>query len=265
LKKKIFPLLVLLVSLANVSFGQNAPTEEEPIIAERPGFTNPPQLVPFKRLQIETGIYYEYDIVKESGLSTDNFLYPTTFLRYGLSKVVELRAEVDIAGVSTSFNGIRNTETGLNPIILSTKVYLTKQKRQFPETALVASLALPYFGRSDFLPQYPAPGLAFYCMNTFSEKFNLGYNLGMQWNGNDANPTSYLSICPAYNFSSKVGGFVEVYSFFTKYQIPDFRCSAGLSYIPIPNLQFDVYGGPGIAGSLTNYFISAGISIRLPR
>jgi hypothetical protein len=87
----------------------------------------------------------------------------------------------------------------------------------------------------------------------------------MQWNGSDANPKSYITIAPTYNFTKKFAGFIEEYSYFSKGSVPDFRCDAGLTYDPVKNLQLDIYGGPGIAGPVKNYFISAGIALRLPR
>ncbi len=258
--KCIFAAILSFV-IVHFSFAQ----DDNTIIAERPGFTNPPQVVPKKSIQIESGFYYEYDKDKNSGIETGNYLYPGTLFRYGLLKRMELRLEIDAAGLTTTINGNKSTVSGLNAVTIGSKIYICKQKKVRPETAFVFSLTLPYFGKDVFRPQYPAPGLAFYCMNTLNDKSNIGYNLGMQWNGNDANPVIYFSFSPAYNFSSKFGGFVEIYSFFAKGQIPDFRSSAGISYIPIPNLQLDVYGGPGIAGPFTNYFISAGVSLRLPR
>ena len=264
MNKIIFVVFFLLV-FVRLSSSQDD-SNDNTIIGERPGFTNPPQVVPLKSLQIESGFNYEYDKIKETGIKTDNYLYPTTLLRYGLMKNLELRLQFDIAGQTTTLpDGSKASLSGLNPIIIGTKIYICKQNKLRPESALVFSLTLPYIGKQEFSPQYPAPGVALYFMNTLNSKSNIGYNFGMQWSGNDANPTSYVSICPAYNITSKLGTFVEVYSFFTKGQIPDIRSSLGFNYIPIPNLQFDVYGGPGIAGTVTNYFISAGISLRLPR
>ena len=85
-------------------------SQEQPdnIIAERPGVTNPPQTVDLKKLQIESGFYYESDKIKNTDLKTYNYLYPTTLIRYGLLKNFELRLQVDIAGISTSPATISN-------------------------------------------------------------------------------------------------------------------------------------------------------------
>lgn len=265
--KKIYSLLVGLLIISTIPLYAQDNSEQDLIVAERPGFTNPPLTLKPKQLQIESGFYYEADKVKGTDIKTDNFLYPTTLFRYGMMKNFELRLQVDIAGISTytSAPGSRVSLSGLNPLIIGAKIYLFPQKKLRPETAFVFSLTLPFIGKKEFRPNYLAPGMAFYFLNTINKKWNIGYNIGMQWNGNDANPLGYSSVSPTYNFSDKVSGSIELYSYFLKGQIPDYRLDVGLAYIPIPNLQFDIYGGPGIAGPLTNYFISAGISLRLPK
>jgi hypothetical protein len=265
LLKKIYCLLSGLFLLSTVSlFAQNDSTEDF-ISPERPGLTNPPSVVPKKHLQIESGFYYESDKIKNTDIKTDNYLYPTTLFRYGLMKNFELRLQVDIAGFSNSVGTNKLTESGLNPVIIGAKFYICGQKKARPESAFVFSLTLPYLGRDDFQPQYPAPGLAFYFLNTLNNKWSIGYNLAMQWSGNDANPTSIVTFSPAYNISKRVSAFGEIYGYFQKYSVPDIRCDAGIAYIALPNLQLDVSAGPGLAGPTTNYFVSAGISIRLPR
>jgi outer membrane putative beta-barrel porin/alpha-amylase len=256
--KTLFSAAILLT--AHILFSQT----EDIISPERPGFTNPPSTVIQKHLQIESGIYYEYDKVKDTEFKTDNFLYPATLFRYGLLNNIELRLEADIAAISWAEGNIKQSESGLNPIIIGTKIYICKQKKSRPETAFMFSLTLPYFGRESFQPNYPAPGFALYFQNIINSKLSIGYNLGMQWSGNDANPVSYITFSPGFSFTKKIGGFIEAYSYFSKGAVPDFRCDAGLTYTPVKNLQFDVYGGPGISGPTKNYFISGGISLRLP-
>ena len=241
-------------------------TKTEPIVAERPGFTNPPQTMAKKQFQIESGFYYEADKIKNTDIKIDNFLYPTILFRYGLIKNIELRLEVDYAGISTSSSSSDKVSlNGLNPVIVGAKFYLFEQKKARPEAAFVFGLTLPYIGKKDFRPKYAAPLLAFYFQNTLNRKWSIGYNAGMQWNGNDAVPTSFLTFSPTYNISKKVAVSAEIYSYYSDVQQPDFRLDAGLAYIPLPNLQIDIYGGPGLSGPTTNFFISAGISLRLPK
>lgn len=239
--------------------------DDDVISPERPGFTNPASVVSPKQFQIESGFYFESDKIKGSDIKTNIYLYPTTLLRYGIIKNVELRLQVDVAGTSTSSElGSGPALSGLNPVIIGTKIYLFPQKKARPETALTFSLTLPYIGKKEFVPDYPAPGIGLNFQNELTSKVTIGYSLGMQWNGFDANPKSFITFSPGYNFTKKIAAFVEMYSYYSKGQIPDFRCDAGVTYTPLKNLQLDVFGGPGIAGELTNYFISAGIALRLP-
>jgi hypothetical protein len=263
--KKLILFFVLTITSIVPLLAQDS-LKVEPIVAERPGFTNPPQTLAKKQLQIESGFYYEADKIKNTNIKIDNFFYPTTLFRYGLIKNIELRLEVDYAGISTSSSSTDKVSlNGLNPVIVGAKFYLFEQKKARPEAAFVFGLTLPYIGKKEFRPMYVAPSLAFYFQNTLNRKWSIGYNAGMQWNGNDAVPTSFLTFSPTYNFSKKVAGSLEIYSYFSDTQVPDFRLDAGLAYIPLPNLQIDIYGGPGLSGPTTNFFISAGISLRLPK
>jgi hypothetical protein len=259
LKAKILISAVLFLS-SNFLFSQT----EDIISPERPGFTNPPSTIPQKHLQIESGIYYEYDKFKESGVQTDLYLYPTTLVRYGLLKNIELRLQADVASLSVNDGQTKVSGSGLNPVILGTKIYICTQKNLRPESAFMFSLILPYLGRKSFLPDYPVPGFALYFQNTINNKFNIGYSVGMQWTGTDTNPISYFTVSPGYSITKKISCFIEEYSYFIKGTVADFRCDAGLTYTPIKNLQLDIYGGPGISGPSKNYFISGGISLRLP-
>jgi len=266
MEKHLLILTIIIIFFNSLMVVSQEQPDIDNIIAERPGVTNPPQTVDLKKLQIESGFYYESDKIKNTDIKTDNYLYPTTLLRYGLLKNFELRLQVDIAGISTSTTGSnRISASGLNPFIIGGKIYVCEQKKLRPETGFVFGLTLPFTGKQEFRPKYITPAMAFYCLNTINNKWNIGYNIGMQWNGNDANPVYNLSICPGYNFSGKVSGFAEIYSSYLSGEIPDYRCDAGLTYTPIPNLQLDVYGGPGISGPTNNYFISAGISFRTPK
>jgi hypothetical protein len=253
--------------LISLSLAATLKAQDDDVInPERPGLTNPPSVVTPKKIQIESGFFYESDKVKDTELKTDNYLYPTTLFRYGLMKNIELRLEVDVAGVSRSDGGTKlSSVSGLFPVIVGTKFHLFDQKRSRPEAAFVFMLALPYFGKDEFRPAYPAPYVSFFFQNTLSKKTTLGYNLGMLWNGNDPNPTAIATISPSYNFTKKLSGFVELYSFYSKGSVPDFRCDGGFAYIALPNLQLDVSGGVGIAGPTSNYTISAGIAFRLPK
>jgi len=262
MNKILLTVFFLLVSI-HFSFSQG----DDPISPDRPGYTNPPSVVPLCKFQVESGFNYEYD--NSAGLLTKNILEPTTLLRYGILKNFEIRIEVDIASQS-SVPLLNNGDPvipvrGLAPIIIGTKYYICKQKNARPETAFSLSLTLPYFGNVNFRPQYAAPGFAFLFQNTFSEKFSIGYNAGMQWNGSDANPTSLVTFALNYNLTKKIGVFAELYSFFTKSQVPDHRSDFGLTYLVLNNLMIDVSGGPGISSISPNYFINGGISLRLPR
>ena len=102
MRKYFYLYLALLIYSFPLSAQDNQ--DEDMIIPERPGFTNPPQTVEKGKIQIESGVYYESDKIKNTDIKTENYFYPTTLFRYGLMKNIELRLEVDITGQSTTTN-----------------------------------------------------------------------------------------------------------------------------------------------------------------
>src|SRR5438105_4324839 len=141
---------LILLSIFSCVYSQS----DDPISPDRPGYTNPPSIVPVCKFQIESGFNYEYD--NSTGVQAKNYLMPATLMRYGLLKNFEIRIEVDITRQSSLvFPGEQATTIrGLAPIIIGTKYYICKQKKARPETAFSLSLTLPYFGNEAFRPQY---------------------------------------------------------------------------------------------------------------
>lgn len=251
---------IILLSITRFIFSQG----DDPISTDRPGYTNPPSVVPKHSFQIESGFNYQYD--NSTGDQAKDYTEPTILMRYGLLKNFEVRVEFDVfeQDSRSPVTGM-HYQHGLAPVIIGTKYYISKQKGGWPETAFSFNLTLPYFGYRFFRPQYAAPAITFLFQNTFSEKFSIGYNAGLQWNGNDANPTGTGTFALGYNFTKKLSGFAEIYSYYLEGQTPDYRTDAGFAYLVSNNFQVDISGGHGITNISPDYFINAGISLRLPR
>jgi len=257
--KKTSLFLILLLYITTLTVSQTI----DPISPDRPGFTNPPDIVLPHHFQIESGFNYQYD--NSTGLQSKSYLMPTTLFRYGINQNFEIRLEIDIASQTYQTLSGESSLRGLAPIIIGTKYHIADQKKALPQTSFLFSLVLPYFGNEFFRPQYPAPGFSFLFENALNKKFILDYNAGLQWNGNDANPIASVNFSPAYNITKKLNVFAEIYSYFLKGQVPDYRADGGFAYLPANNIQLDISGGHGITSISPDYFISAGISIRLPR
>lgn len=246
MKKFLFLALFLIV------FKLNA---QESIQTDRPDQTESPAIVPQKHLQVEAGILYE-KISKDA----ENISHPTILWKYGVNDHFELRMETELASQTNQFQKI----SGLVPLTFGLKVKLIEEKNAIPTVSFLGHLTTNTLGSKKLQTNHLAPSFRFLFQHTLSERLNLGYNFGAEWNGESPDATGIYTISSAYAFSEKLGGFVEFYGFLNKYQTADHRLDAGLTYLLNNDLQLDISSGIGLSNISPDYFISCGISYRFP-
>jgi len=61
---------------------------------DRPDQTESPDILNKNNFQIESGLFYEKDN-SESGAKIENFNLPEILMRYGLSRIIEIRLSVN--------------------------------------------------------------------------------------------------------------------------------------------------------------------------
>ena len=132
-----------------------------------------------------------------------------------------------------------------------------------PEIAFLGGIVLPFTAKESFKPDHLAPNMRLAFAHTLSERVSLGYNLGVEWDGESANPSYFYSASLGAALNEKTGFFIESYGWLTSEPKAAHLLDAGLTYLLLPNFQFDVSGGIGIQNSIDN-FISLGITCRLP-
>ena len=240
-----------------------AQNDVPPLVTDRPDQTESAVLVPHKYLQIETGFVMENnetDMIKHRA-----FAYNTTLLRYGLLKNFELRLGIDYLGLKENYNNpdsITNI-SGFSPLFTGFKIKIIEEDGWIPEIALLGGLALPFTASEDFKTDYTAGNIRFAFSYTLSDRFSLGYNLGVLWNGQTAIPDYFYSISLGVGITDKIGMFVESYGFIPKAGKATNLLDAGFTFLLLPNFQLDASGGIGLENNI-GYFISAGLTYRLP-
>ena len=247
--------LLLIVSVKNYSQTLDA------IVPDRPGQTNPPNIVPVGIVQLETGFSRESSKIDD--ILTTNFLYNTSLLRIGILENCEIRLIFEYAGTKIDSPAQSSTINGFNPISIGTKLAVCPEKGIIPQTSLNVSVGLPYFGRQEFRPAYLAPSFAFLMQNTLSDRYSLGYNLGLQWDGNQPNATAVYSISLSINVLENFGVFAEAYGFSMEKSLSDYRSDFGCTYLMTNNLQLDISGGVGLNSIAPDSFIAFGLAWRI--
>ena len=200
-----------------------------PIQTDRPDQTECPFIVPKNHIQIESG--FNFEKVNEN---EKNYLYPTILWKYGVNEKFEIRL---ISELTTNKISEKNV-TGINPI----------------KPLSTLNLRTTYF----------APSFRFTMQHTLTRKISLGYNLGVEWDGENAEPTFIYTLTSGISLSEKTGAYLELYGFAPQKDAAEHRFNGGLTYFLKPNIMFDISGGFGLTENAPKYYSSLGLSIRLP-
>ncbi len=239
--------------------GKSQINELPDISADRPGIATSPYIATSKIIQIETGFSYEND--KRENTLQETFLYNTSLLRYGLNNNSEIRLQTDYISVKT--DSINNT--GFNPFTIGTKLLISEQKGILPKTSFLLNMTLPCFGDKNLRPENLTPSIYLLMHNDITKKINICYNIGIEYDGESANPSEFAAICLGYSFTEKINGFVENYNWFSNSTKPENFIDCGFAYIIGKNIQLDISGNMNIQ-DIENYFmINFGVSWRITK
>jgi hypothetical protein len=136
------------------------------------------------------------------------------------------------------------------------------EKGIIPQTSMNIAFTLPYVGRREFRPSFVAPSFFFLMQNTLSEKLTLGYNLGLQWDGDQPNATAVYSISPSLTVANGLSFFAEFYGFSTEKSVSDYRGDMGCAYLINDNIQIDFSAGVGLNTVAPDSFVAFGFAWR---
>lgn len=260
MKKNILYTLVLLFTVMKLSKAQ---TDDPPLITDRPDQTESAAIVAKGKLQLESGFLYEKD--NTEWLEMENYIYNSTLLRYGLTENTELRVGMEYR--DQRFSPESNSEftfTGLSPLYTGLKVKVAEEQGLRPEIALLGSLTWPATADEDLKPQYLAPALRMSFAHTLSDHLSLGYNLGAEWDGHNPEASYFYSLALGIEVTEQLGAFLESYGSVYEDDKPRHKADAGFTYLVRNNFQLDVSGGIGLSDIAPDYFISFGLSYRIP-
>lgn len=248
----------------------------EPIDTDRPDQTESPTIISKSSFQIESGAIIEMDKPGD-GTEVQTITAPTVLFRYGLFKVCELRLGIEhtISKTTTINPAHELTISEFSPIVGAIKLKVCEEKGLLPKTAFLFKLNFPLGKNGELgdpvegLPPVPEqhifPEFLFAMQHTIGASYSVSYNLGAEWDGYSPKPAGLYSLSMGYSFNKYVSAFIESYGWLSKGELPDHRFDSGLLYLITNNLQADISGGLGITKKSPDYFVGAGMSLRLPR
>jgi hypothetical protein len=224
--------------------------------ADRPDQTETPINVPLKHFQMETGFVYE------SSKTERIFVHPSVLLKYGTFENVEIRVIVESQTVQQIASNAETSQSGVIPMEIGVKVKLFDEKKGRPAAALLGHIGIPWAGTKEFRTTYFPFNFRFSLQHTLTDWMSLGYNAGVEWDGESAEPTFVYTLVTGFSLTEKVGVFVEGYGFIPQKSKSDHALDAGLTWLIKPNLMLDVSGGWNF--TLRSYFTGIGFSFRVP-
>lgn len=239
-------LILFLISFA--AFSQS----EGRIETDRPDQTECPFIVKKGYLQAELGF----------NRSSREYLFPTSLVKYGLSKRLELRYVSVLAkepGMETRFQ----TEAfGFKWAIFQPSG--VQSSGWIPRTSVIVHYNWDHQNR-DFseknLRGHSIGDVVFTMQNDFNERSGIGYNIGTEMHSNGSFEGIYR-IAPNVLIGKRGYAYVEVFGRFPASEFADHSYDAGFAYYVNDDLKLDISAGQSFLHPEDQY-VAIGLSFRL--
>lgn len=241
--KKIYTLVLLTLAL---NLGLKAQT----IVTDRPDQTESSITVPFKSLQIESGIL----VGNYGGGDLKQLLIPSTLLRYGLTKNVEIRFVQQFENLKNELTS--KNDFGISDLEIGAKIQLFKKEDVNTEIAFLTHLILPTGAKgltSDKFGTINKLAIS----HVLNDNFGLGYNVGYDNMGEGEGDFTY-SAALGIGLGEKFGTYVELYGAYAEFSNWESNFDSGLTYLVRDNLQLDASFGLGLDHKM--HYFSLGFS-----
>lgn len=243
------------------------PNLNEPLVTDRPDFTEASVTVGKGVAQIEFGYTLTFD--RSSDETIHSHSYGEPLLRYGIiANWLECRFALFPSKVTYQSGGKAITDFGTEDLYTGFKIALTPQETIFPEMALIPQMNLPT-GSHSFTSNRFEPGLNWIYAWEVSDFLSLAGSTQGNRRFDGMTGAAYLEMAQSwavgYSLTEKLGAYSEWYAL-----VPSGADSArtqhyvdgGFTYLINNNLQFDIRAGIGLSRASDDCFIGTGLSIR---
>jgi hypothetical protein len=241
---------------------------DEPLVTDRPDFTEASSTVGRGVVQLEMGYLYSED---DDGVTQmKGQAYPQSLLRVGLfADWFEFRIGATALEETVRTAGVRDVATGSSDLYLGIKLALTEQCGLLPEMALLPQMFVPT-GSDAFTSDEVLPGLNWLYAWDISDRLSLAgstqANRVVDSLGN-AYTELAQSVAVGVSLTERIGTYGEWFVF-----VPHSATSAesqtehyfdgGLTFLVNDNLQFDILAGLGLNSAAADFFAGGGVVMR---
>lgn len=226
---------------------------QEPIITDRPDFTEAAVTVGKGRFQIETGVagVRGRGGIREFGTEA--------LLRYGTTARSEVRLGLP---AYSQIRGGGSSESGFGDIYAGAKFQLGPTKNGY-DISVIPAVFLPG-GERDFSSGAIDPEVKLCVAKGLTERLGLSGMLYASYPTVDdaRNATLQSTLSLSYALTEKIGSFYELVGTFPERGGSEAFIHTGVTYQPTPNTQWDIHIGVGLNDSAPISFFAGGYSIR---
>jgi len=238
----------------------SADTSREPLVTDRPDFTESTSTMAPHEVQAEGG----YTRTRAGG-ETSNTV-GELLVRIGLTHFAELRLE---PGSYSRVASPAGTETGWEDSEIGAKVRLHNAADDHPSAvpavALVFGSSIPT-GSNVFRERHAQPEVKLASEWTLTHRLGLATNFDVARPVADARRYTELAASASFGFelSPRYSAFAEAFGFAPEIAGAKHTSylDSGVAAILSPNLQIDIRGGVGLNGVGPDYFVGAGLARR---
>ena len=243
-------LLTFSILTASLCFAQ----EELPtVVPDRTGMSWGAEVTPHHKLIWDNGFGFE-----KTSEGAHTLTLSSTALRYGLFENTELRVGTDF--LLYNDGDAPEPTFGIAPLFVGTKIKLYEGEGFLPSVGVLAELRSPHVGSKDLLPSHLAPSAYLLFEHAIGERFWLCYNAGLEWNGETAEPTTFLAMALGCYITESLGAFVETYNYLNREDENQYMTELGLTWLVSRRVQLDIEGDLDLKNPGKYYSVGCGVS-----
>ena len=246
---------------------------QEPLITDRPDFTESTETIPAKHFQLEAGYTFTYD--REGKRRVRDHAAPEFLLRIGLVDNLELRIGWDgyfwtqsrFEAETRSGRRIAREDwnQGANDLSLGFKYKFVEQDGWMPHLGVIGAITVPS-GSAGVSSGDVDPEIVLLWAFDVTDSFAVAGNVGLAAPTDDGDRffQTSASLSAAVALSQKVGTYVEYFGFYpnTEHSDAAHSVNVGLTYLINNNFQIDWRIGAGLNEEADDFFTGVGFAWR---
>ena len=245
------------------------PDLSEPLVSDRPDFTEASSTVGRGVSQYEVGYTYTYDV--DGGTRVRSHSIGEPLLRRGMfADWFELRLGLFPVNERVRENGSSQTTIGTEDLYIGAKLGMTPQDGVLPEMALIPQMTVPT-GSEEFSAGEVLPGALWAYSWELESGCEISANTQVNRAIDELSARTYWelaqSVAIGFDLVGRFGGYTEWYAMFpssSESAQVEHYFNGGITYLCHKDLQLDFRAGTGLSENSDDFFLGIGFVARFP-